>query len=272
MNKEPNEMINLEDCPQCNSKLPPRLATGRVVCSKCGWTNQPKNNSNQGLAQGRPINSTSLTDLIKTRNGERFLIALGSCLITIILLSKLGFSGFQNNKSNLVSEISTPKSTNSSITASSPMPSVITPAPPSSSTSYPSITPTTSPAVPQSSTGNLPQAPSVYSIRGSLNLIDSKIGGTLNKCYGTGGFDDIGPSMPVTVRDGKGNILATGTTGTGSQPQNSEYAAVECTFKFQVDNIPKSNFYSIEVNRRGELNFSFEEMQRKNWEVNFTLG
>jgi ribosomal protein S27AE len=37
------EISELENCPKCSSKLPPRFATGRVVCGKCGWTNQPKN-------------------------------------------------------------------------------------------------------------------------------------------------------------------------------------------------------------------------------------
>jgi uncharacterized Zn finger protein (UPF0148 family) len=37
------EMSELENCPKCSSKLPLRFATGRVVCRKCGWTNQPKN-------------------------------------------------------------------------------------------------------------------------------------------------------------------------------------------------------------------------------------
>jgi ribosomal protein S27AE len=30
-------------CPKCGSLLPPQFSTGRLVCGKCGWTNQPKN-------------------------------------------------------------------------------------------------------------------------------------------------------------------------------------------------------------------------------------
>jgi uncharacterized Zn finger protein (UPF0148 family) len=35
-------MMNLENCPSCNSNIPSRLKSGRVVCPKCGWTDQPK--------------------------------------------------------------------------------------------------------------------------------------------------------------------------------------------------------------------------------------
>jgi ribosomal protein S27AE len=38
-----HEISELEACPKCGSQLPPQFSTGRVVCGKCGWTNQPKN-------------------------------------------------------------------------------------------------------------------------------------------------------------------------------------------------------------------------------------
>jgi hypothetical protein len=39
------EISESDNCPKCSFKLPPRFSTGRVVCSKCGWSNQPKGNS-----------------------------------------------------------------------------------------------------------------------------------------------------------------------------------------------------------------------------------
>ena len=30
------------DCPKCQTPLPPRLSSGRLVCSNCGWTDRPK--------------------------------------------------------------------------------------------------------------------------------------------------------------------------------------------------------------------------------------
>lgn len=111
----------------------------------------------------------------------------------------------------------------------------------------------------------------VYQIKGNITLVDSDISGSDENCYGSGGYSDIQGEMSVTIQDGKGNILAIGRTGNGTHP-SSEYSSVQCVFEFQVDNIPKSDFYSIQVGRRGQLNYSYEEMKSKNWEVSLSLG
>jgi hypothetical protein len=39
----PSPELLPENCPRCNSKLPPPFqSSGRIVCSKCGWSNKPK--------------------------------------------------------------------------------------------------------------------------------------------------------------------------------------------------------------------------------------
>ena len=111
----------------------------------------------------------------------------------------------------------------------------------------------------------------INKIYGYLKLVDSKIAGTDNNCYGTGGFEDIEESMPVTIKDGQGKILALGKTSYGKRPKG-QYSEVTCTFYFQVNNVPKSDFYSIEVGRRGQLNYSYEELKSKNWKVSFSLA
>lgn len=113
--------------------------------------------------------------------------------------------------------------------------------------------------------------PPVYSIQGSLTLIDSDISGTDSYCYGTGGYEDIKAAMPVTIRDAKGSIIATGTTEAGVHPTDAQYSSVQCTFRFKVDNVAKSDFYEIEVGRRGKLNYSLEAMKQRNWEVSLSL-
>lgn len=110
----------------------------------------------------------------------------------------------------------------------------------------------------------------IHQVKGSLTLVDSDIAGLDNNCYGTGGYEDIQAGMSVTVRDGKGNILATGQAENGRRP-TGEFSIVKCAFNFQVDNVPKSDFYSIEVGHRGQLNYSYEEMKNKNWEVSLSL-
>lgn len=44
-------MSESENCPKCDSVLPPRYATGRVVCKKCGWTDQPQAASVSNVAR-----------------------------------------------------------------------------------------------------------------------------------------------------------------------------------------------------------------------------
>jgi hypothetical protein len=39
-----------------------------------------------------------------------------------------------------------------------------------------------------------------------------------------------------------------------------------------VNNIPKSDFYVISVGNRGDMNYSFDEMQKENWVVSLGLG
>ncbi|MCW6037142.1 hypothetical protein K4A83_12805 [Spirulina subsalsa FACHB-351] len=113
----------------------------------------------------------------------------------------------------------------------------------------------------------IPFIKSKYTIKGSITLIDSDIKGADDSCYGTGGYRDIQANMPVTIKDGQGNILATGKTGSGKKDSR-----VVCVFDFEINDIPKVDFYSIEVGRRGQLNYSFQELEEKEWTVSLSLG
>ncbi len=88
-------------------------------------------------------------------------------------------------------------------------------------------------------------------------------------CYGDDGYDDIEAGLRVVVADGNGKTLATGSLG------NSRYNAAErdCVFPVIVTTpLPKADFYSVEVGRRGDLTYSYDEMVQRNWAVAFTLG
>jgi hypothetical protein len=113
--------------------------------------------------------------------------------------------------------------------------------------------------------------PEVYAVKGKMTLVDSDLGGSDENCYGTGGYSDIQSGMSVTIKDGSGAIIATGDTGSGSKPKDSEYSEVQCVFSFSVENVPKADFYQIQVGRRGGLNFSFAEIQQQNWEIALSL-
>ncbi len=110
-----------------------------------------------------------------------------------------------------------------------------------------------------------------YTLTGSLTLIASGIRGDENFCYGTGGYEDLSGALTVTVKDGKSQIITTGLTNSGVRPKDDEYAKVTCIFEFKVEDIPKSDFYSIEIGRRGNLNYSFEDLENRNWNVEFSI-
>lgn len=112
----------------------------------------------------------------------------------------------------------------------------------------------------------------LYDIDGNIKLVDSDLGGYGDNCYGTGGYSDISSGMSITVSDDKGTIVATGQTGSGSHPQNDSYSSVTCVFEFDVKQIPKRNFYTIDFGRRGKLSYSFAELEEMNWKLTLSLG
>lgn len=203
-------------------------------------TNLPDNSAITQRSSGRLIIAevkpeSPLVSFIKNRNGERAVIAAGTFLLTSALWVGVG---------TLRSGRQVPVASNSPNVASSST---------------------------LSSTESPQPVPTVFSVQGSFVLVDSDIGGTATDCYGSGGYSDVESGMPVTIRDGKGDILATGNTGTGSQPEG-KYSQVQCVFEFKIDNVPKADFYAIEIGRRGQLNYSFDEMQKRNWTVSLSLG
>jgi hypothetical protein len=129
----------------------------------------------------------------------------------------------------------------------------------------------------RSDSSNTSPAPdSEIQISGNLELstgsgvtgTDIIVGG--DTCGGNGGYADIQEGMTVTIKDGQGKILALGKTTAGTYPPHE--SGFKCNFPFQVHNVPKADFYSIEVGHRGQLNFSYEELKSKNWQVSFTVG
>ena len=104
-------------------------------------------------------------------------------------------------------------------------------------------------------------------LTGEFTLNDEDIIGTGDHCFGTGGYDDFGPGMNVTVRDGNGSIIASGdTVSSDAFPDN-----YSCTVEFAVE-VDDVEFYAIEVGHRGELSYSKEELEEQGWNVSLVLG
>jgi hypothetical protein len=110
-----------------------------------------------------------------------------------------------------------------------------------------------------------------YTLTGEITLYgrDHSRYVTAPACVGVGGYDDLRPGTGVTVRNQDGTIIATGALAGGVAPPT---ARSHCTFSFTVSDVPYSPFYSVEVSHRGELAYSFEELEEMGWHVALALG
>ena len=90
-------------------------------------------------------------------------------------------------------------------------------------------------------------------------------------CSGSGGYSDFGSGMNVTVRDDAGSIIATTNSDTAEWVQISGVGGLWCRTAFEVD-ADIVDFYSIAVGRRGELSYSFDDLQAADFHVELTLG
>jgi len=85
-------------------------------------------------------------------------------------------------------------------------------------------------------------------------------------CAGIGGYNDIGAGLQVQVSDEDGTAIGTGELDLGEITNDG------CRFPFTVQNLPVAKFYKITVGHRGELDYSYAELQAADWNVGFTLG
>lgn len=116
-------------------------------------------------------------------------------------------------------------------------------------------------------------------LRGTLTLTDDierRVSGgeasiltTDDECFGTRGYDDIRAGASVVVKNEEGKIIATGNLGQGIDELGLGYS---CVFQITVDDVTDADFYSIAVSNRGELTYSRQELEGRDWEVSFSLG
>ena len=87
-------------------------------------------------------------------------------------------------------------------------------------------------------------------------------------CSGDGGYGDIGPSTQVKLRDGKGESLATGNLGAGEWDSSND----SCVFMWELSDVPEEDFYRLEIGRRGELEYTLDEMRSNDWNIETSIG
>jgi len=80
-------------------------------------------------------------------------------------------------------------------------------------------------------------------------------------CHGTDGYADVGRSTPVTVKNGKGDILTSTSLGPGTG--NS----ATCTFSFTFPITEGQDRYVVSVGRRGDFSYTFEQLRDRGVQV-----
>lgn len=76
-----------------------------------------------------------------------------------------------------------------------------------------------------------------------------------SSCSGTGGYGDVDAGTPVTVKNGKGEILTT------SYLEPGRGGRFMCTFGITFDITEGEDRYVVSVGRRGELSYSFADLK-----------
>lgn len=105
-------------------------------------------------------------------------------------------------------------------------------------------------------------------ITGTMSLFDIDSGWDEgDTCFGSGGYSDISSGAQVRVTDQEGKTLAVSELGSGRSK-----TGFDCTFSFTIDDVPKAEFYEVEVTHRGKLSYSHEEMEKRDWAVEVSLG
>jgi hypothetical protein len=110
-----------------------------------------------------------------------------------------------------------------------------------------------------------------YSISGTFSLnglqgddFETESDGDL--CYGAGGYDDIQDGAAVTITNETSTVIGTGAL------EQSRYTGAGCEFLFTVPNLPRAKFYRIEISHRGQVNFSYDDLEKDSWYVRLDIG
>lgn len=118
--------------------------------------------------------------------------------------------------------------------------------------------------------------PHRHIIVGELTLVDSDV--TVyddQTCAGTGGYDDFGDGMNVTIRDASDKVIASGVTANAKSPKGDGDVSILtdmiCKTKFAVE-VPDADFYQVQVGHRGTLSYRKAELEKKDWKVELSLG
>jgi hypothetical protein len=107
------------------------------------------------------------------------------------------------------------------------------------------------------------------------------------ECASDEGYEDVTVGTSITVYDGNSAVIGTGRIDSVEWTQLEESrldgmpaADVpggtglygQCLYKFSLVDLPPSDFYAIEVGRRGKLTYSVADLETQGWTVTLVLA
>jgi hypothetical protein len=122
-----------------------------------------------------------------------------------------------------------------------------------------------------------------HEIRGNVELHDAGtsrfhgieiVVGPGVTCHGTGGYSDIGPGQPVTVKDENGKLLGASSLGDADLlfPAGTDGSSF-CRFPFSVSGLGDAQIYTVEIGRfpRGAFSWSRADLESNGWQVGIRI-
>ena len=104
-----------------------------------------------------------------------------------------------------------------------------------------------------------------WQIRIEFQLGDSDT--AYSGCVGQGGYSDIGPGTPVTLKDETGTIIASDALTTGTD------VGIGCQWLIFMEDVPTDReFYVAEVGSRGEISYSRDRLVDESFVIGLYLG
>ena len=92
---------------------------------------------------------------------------------------------------------------------------------------------------------------------------DHTVTGTLVAPKCGGGYALTNAS--VEIRDESDTLIGSGSTGI-----NEDFGG-KCSVSFQIENVPKAEFYQFKVGTHGAPTYTYEEMQAQDWDLSLSL-
>ena len=83
-------------------------------------------------------------------------------------------------------------------------------------------------------------------------------------------YQDLKSSAGVEIRDGNGNLVATGVLGSATVIDVPGQRLGTCSFK-SVFQVKKADFYQIKIGTRFNQSYSFADLEKKNWKIDLSI-